>query len=88
MSETDTPTPSSEGEDLEEVESFEAMDIEAREGTSRESNTPNPARERPQELKPDNLADAIAIIHQLRQDKRQLQERVWDLEATLNRIEH
>ena len=88
MSETDTPTPSSKGEDLEEIESPDTMDIQASDGTSRESNTPNPARERPQELKPDNLADAIAIIHQLRQDKRQLQERVWDLEATLNRIEH
>ena len=88
MNETDTPTPLSEGEDLEEIEFPNAMDIQASEGTSQESNTLDESRERPQDLQPDNLADAIAIIHQLRQDKRQLQERVWDLEATLNRIEH
>ena len=88
MNETDTPTPLSEGEDLEEIEFPNAMDIQASEGTSQESNTLDESRERPQDLEPDNLADATAIIHQLRQDKRQLQERVWDLEATLNRIEH
>ncbi|MDY6940776.1 MAG: hypothetical protein SWY16_24350 [Cyanobacteriota bacterium] len=90
MSEADIPTPPSQAERWEAIQFPDAIAPEELEGASIENQDLLPDRSLnsdPQNL-PQNLTEAISLIEKLRQDKRQLQERVWDLEALANRIEN